>query len=412
MPGSRWFESDPTWPTLARHEKNCELSACGCHVFVKQFDMWSKDLPANCENSSRTSDGSDTWLWFYFTKKNRFRWMCLSCHGEAELQDKHRDLLNENAHQSVQLSNLKYHNESSSHRRKLAEFLGAKMDDLGYVAPSENLFRELLQAFRKGGTPTGGYDLPSGKVAVEKANAMLWCINEGHGDTKRDHLRKAETLNIIRDERHSRMHIRYRCIGGDEPDVNLGYFGQSRGHEPDAIGLTDGTVNVYRNVCTSRANAPKGAVVTPFFDKPLFDHSRSVTEAVSIDSAENEVVSVKDMSARKVDGSDPDFENASHILRDAVHSSRRVLSRLFKACPRLNYAFNFFGMIASIIQWSDDHRRLYQSCTDQSSDAAVSTQFQHLRAAKHRIETHLTPLSRCCLDPSGEHSLSMGLYDF
>ena len=42
--------------------------------------------------------------------------------------------------------------------------------------------------------------------------------------------------------------------------------------------------------------------------------------------------------------------------------------------------------------------RLYQECTTEASgDCAVSAQFTHLRAAKHRIESFMTPLSRSVL---------------
>ena len=232
---------------------------------------------------------------------------------------------------------------------------------------------------------------------------MIWTLNESLNDIKRDHLRRAGCLNIIRDERHSRMHIRYRCIGAHETLPNIGYFGQCRENDPSSLGIIDGTVKVYKEVCTSRANPPKGASLSCgpscIFDESLFNHCKNITEACSTDSAENEVVATRDMRRPEL------FPNCSFQLRDMVHSSRRVLSRLWKASPRLNHCYEFFGLIASIIQWSDDLRRLYSECTEQSSDAAVSTKFQHLRAAKHRIETHLTPMSRCCLDPSGERSL-------
>jgi hypothetical protein len=109
------------------------------------------------------------------------------------------------------------------------------------------------------------------------------------------------------------------------------------------------------------------------------------------------------MSTPKPDGSEADFPNANHLFRDAAHSARRLLSRLFVADKWMEYVFNFFMVLCSIVQWSGDMRTLYTECTSASFDAAVSTTFTHMRAAKHRIESYLTPLSRCCLDPSGEH---------
>ena len=67
---------------------------------------------------------------------------------------------------------------------------------------------------------------------------------------------------------------------------------------------------------------------------------------------------------------------------------------------------NLFGLlchdrdaIAQMIQNSDEHRKLYKQCCEESTSAAVSTNFSHLRAAKLRIETWVTPLSRILLDP-------------
>ena len=111
--------------------------------------------------------------------------------------------------------------------------------------------------------------------------------------------------------------------------------------------------------------------------------------------------SISDMS-KSHGGKPAPFPNCKQTLRDAAHSARRILLRLWKADELLDYVYRFFMLIASIIHWSDDHRRLYAECTGQSTDAAVSTNFGHMRAAKHRIESLLSPLSRAVLDPSGK----------
>ena len=119
----------------------------------------------------------------------------------------------------------------------------------------------------------------------------------------------------------------------------------------------------------------------PQFHPDLYDHVRNQMEAISIDSAENEVVSARDMSRAKEDGGEPDFKNCVHILRDAAHSARRVLSRLFRADAVLEYTYKFFMVIATILQHSDEMRKLYQECTAASINKAVQTIFQHMRAA-------------------------------
>ena len=396
-----WFETTDGWPTLRAHVLACKVPGCSCRDLLNNFSKWSKRLPAKQE----ACDGRQTWLWFRFTRKNMLRWVCLFCHaGRNDSTD------DGGQPQSIQISNLLVHQRSTSHLEAVARRLGDASIDVNYSTPPAKLFKELYKAFQSGETPTAGFTLPSGHVCFDKANELLWCLYEADGDIKREYLADAFTINILRDERLHRMHVRYRCIGTDNV-VHKGYLGQSRDHNPDAIGLTNATVEVFRAVCTSRSFAPQTAhAVAPVFDQALFKKVCNLVEAISVDSAENEAVSAADMSKKRPDGSDPPFPNCVHILRDWPHSARRILSRLWKADAFLDHVFTFFTMIASIIHWSEDLRQLYQQCTNESTDAAVDSRFGHMRAAKHRIESQMKPLSRCCLDPSGGHIFNNTLF--
>ena len=46
-------------------------------------------------------------------------------------------------------------------------------------------------------------------------------------------------------------------------------------------------------------------------------------------------------------------------------------------------------------------RQIYVECVEEADDGAVDSRFKHLRSAKHRIETWLTPVSRSLTQPSG-----------
>ena len=46
-------------------------------------------------------------------------------------------------------------------------------------------------------------------------------------------------------------------------------------------------------------------------------------------------------------------------------------------------------------------RAIYNQCKRGSSSGAVGSNFTHMRAAKHRLDTMISPLSRCMLDPDG-----------
>jgi hypothetical protein len=385
---------------LEKHIRSCRIDGCGCRTFYKCFKSWAAKLPV-----APGADADDTWLWFNIDDQAKFRWMCVVCDGEAYLQGCPEQSRKGDNPQMPKLSHLLVHHDSTRHRENVAKMFGTK-SAVEYVAPSKQLFVELFNAFQAGTAPTGGYELPSGRLAVVKANNMLWCLDQGLCDIRLDVLAHAETINILRDERHGRMHVRMRASTDTSEVPFVGYLGQSRGHRPDSIGIAAATVAVFRNACWTRANPPAGAEVEPQFHLDIFDHARRAVEAVSVDSAENEVVAVSDMSRKKDDGSEADFPNCNTTLRDAAHSARRLLSRLFHADSVLDFVFQFFMVLTSIIQWSDEMRALYGDCTRVSTDKAVSTCFSHLRAAKHRIESWFTPLSRCCLDPSGWPSLS------
>jgi hypothetical protein len=121
-------------------------------------------------------------------------------------------------------------------------------------------------------------------------------------------------------------------------------------------------------------------------------------EGIAVDSASNETVAVTDMTRLG-------FPNLKWLLRDAAHSARRVLQRLWGCDPVLSDVLGIFchwrDSMGQLIQWSPEVKDVYkQCCAESSDDAAVSTEFGTMRAAKHRIETFSTPLSRAMLNPT------------
>ena len=111
-----------------------------------------------------------------------------------------------------QICNLKSHHTTIKHEEMAKKALGVSISDK-HTVPSVTLFTELLKEFRAGVAPNGGYDLLSGRVGPKKAHVMLWCVHEADGDKKKKWLEECETLNILRDERHARLHGRARGAG-------------------------------------------------------------------------------------------------------------------------------------------------------------------------------------------------------
>jgi hypothetical protein len=380
-----WFEHTESWSNLRAHVGACTNPTCRCKDFQKKFGKWAKELVADDD-----SVNDNSWLWFTFNDCKQLRWVCLFCNADLVNVDQ------SDATQDIQISNMKKHHISTKHQTTVARKLGLPETQITHTAPSKQLFSELLKAFRSGDAPTMGYTLASGTVAADKALVMIWVISEAENDVKREQLAASDVINIMRDERHARMHVRFRCASASALETHSAYLGQARGHTPDSIGISEATVRVFKDIATSRSNCPaRDCAVEPHYNEDFFQESCDKVEATSIDSAENEVVAVTDMCSTGA------FKNNTWTLRDSAHSARRILSRLWKADDVLKQCWQFFMLLATIIQWSPDMRQLFETCCEESNDAAISTTFSHMRAAKHRIETWLTPLSRSLTNPSG-----------
>jgi len=222
-----------------------------------------------------------------------------------------------------------------------------------------------------------------------------------------DFVAKSSVANMSRDEAHGRMHIRMRCATPDL-DVASFYLGQSSEHKPSSLGVVEGTANVFRSFCTRYANAPPSANVTPFFDEEKYEHLRKILEAISIDSASNEVcaattaVNASTGPHQTLQSYSALTPNCRWFLYDCAHKARRILSRPWKADEVLDGVMGMFchwsDSMAQLIQHSHDLKLIFQESVEATSgDAILSTKFKNLRSAKHRFETQITPASRVVL---------------
>ena len=258
---------------------------------------------------------------------------------------------------------------------------------------------DVYNAFSTGLAPHNGYSLPSGEIVdSRKLHKMLWALEQAHRQRKQTWIRSATCVNLLRDERHGRLHIRFRCSDASATCFS-GYLGQSREHKPSSIGINEATREVLTDFCTLWQSPPAECALAPTFDQELFRHLSRSIEAISIDSASNEKASVKDMLNQGV------TPNCRHILYDAPHKARRVLSRPWRADETLGNVVGLFchwrWSMGQLVHHSHDLKKLYTDCVDATmEDAAASSRFGNLRCAKHRIETEVTPLSRSVLNLS------------
>ena len=199
--------------------------------------MMTKHVSVKTTHSDDSSENKNTWLWFDLagTKRYKFRWCCLACADQGDLETSFHE-------SSPQLSNLLAHQDSVNHKKFTAALLGRpELADPEKLycnfSPAENIFKELLEAVVKGEPINKSVVLPSGVISHIKAFRMLWCMNEAEIQDVMDHLLNAVVMMIARDERHSRMHVRFRSAD-EKGELRAGFLGQSRDHDPNAIGIT------------------------------------------------------------------------------------------------------------------------------------------------------------------------------
>ena len=357
---------------------------------MRKYSEWKREC-------SLSDHPELSWLWFRITGR-KFRTMCLICHttviGKGENQFRG----------CIRLHHFKRHQNTSLHQETVARFLGRKLRRNIEHAPSAELFRQTLEHFKNGNSPTQGYNLPAGIVDKVKADRMLWMLYEADVHLKREHIRRSDVMVISRDERHSRCSIHYRSMD-DDLVMEAGFLGQKRGAPGDALSIISSTEEVLRRFCTCFAHPPRGAAVAPVFLEEVYDHACSIIEATTTDSASNEILATTDSSKSRSSSMPAVFKKQQFILRDGARGARRLLTRLYAADPVLDGIFGLFvhwnHSPGNLVQHSKDLAVMFRECCEACiSEAAVSTTFQNMRSAMHRFETHTTPLSRCALNPS------------
>ena len=386
-------EFEAGWSALHEHCKRCDVTGCGCHTYKEMYVEWSAKLPLTQANV-----GYGSWLWH--TVRSGFCWICIACDQFCQVNVADR--------QAPRISNLTRHANSTRHKRAVMRLLNSNGNVVdGIAAPDLAIFTELFREVHSGTPISRGIELKSARLGEQKARALTNALAEAVHRQKMEAMRNACVAMLIRDERHKRLHFRFRCSGGAV--TTSGYLGQSVTHTGDALGIAQATETVLRRFCSKN----KGGQGHLEFDEGLYNHLRHIIEAISIDSASNEVCSATDLSwALQGEGILP---NCRRILRDAAHSARRLLGRLMKADPVLNDMLGLFchwrDSLAQIVHHSLDMRQLYEECIAKVDDSAVSSKFKNLRCAKHRIETFTTPMSRSILNLSGLMLFAMTLVE-
>jgi len=397
---------------LVAHVKGCEKDACACRIVAFNEQKWCPELPivtdmviCGLEGASweilemarRLHNEDATWFKWEITPDGDFQASCQVC--QVILKRGFQFLTKG----QCKLTRLKRHAMGPQHVASVCQMLGVTVET-DRAAPTAQQFQEALKHLQHG--QVGPLSGTAGRL---KINRMEFVMVEAVRVKYRDALRDAMSINILRDERHKRLLIWFRCAN-QNLEVTEGVLGQLKdNYSSTSLGLAAASLQLIRDFCTPGAGNPDCADNDGLqVDEALYHHIRHTIHSTTVDSASNEVTCARDMSSELVTGitgllaGETPLPNHRLIVRDRAHGTRRCLQRPWQADEYLNAVTTGVVLaptsICQIIEHSFDFKQWYAEATSASSCKAVSTSFQNLRAAQHRYETLVTPIARFVLD--------------
>lgn len=340
---------------LQEHVQHCRLRlgpnpSCACSKFLHLAPALIEKMPVahmDLRSKLKSKYGPDalhvkvleqTWLAFDLVNPRTsdshevMGFGCWVCKQHPEANKKvYSNFVTEG--KRFKIGNLRRHHDLKSHKDAVCRLLELPLDDdveAGNVPPSFDDFLDLLKSLQSGISPSAGTET-MGKLKATKAK---WCLCEGLKEYSRTFLSSAVTMNLLRDERHKRLQLSGRA-SDNAANAMAGLFGLGKTHDASAIGLTEATKRITQTFCTRDYNPPYIKCVGAKdgrFDAELLERICIIAEAITIDSASDEVVAATDLRssdsfAALQSGGQALMPNMRHILRDKAHGSRRFLTR-------------------------------------------------------------------------------------
>ena len=305
------------------------------------------------------------------------------------------------ARTQMQLSQCRKHENYKIHKNNVTKYLtGSIGHDANLTAPPLSFFEKVVQHVKSGGHSSEEVDGVRDPKKVAKARFTL---AEAIKQNAHTFLVSAQCINIMRDERANNTLFRFHASQITTATDLGGMLGNEQGFDSTAEGISAATMRVYARFCTNFTNAPPACVLRPTFKQDVYNNMVKATRLLTVDAASKEQASGADMSvSNTVSGSDPLLPNMKHVLLDRTHASRRVVEQPWKADLYLSTVMDMLvfakGSIAHMIQWSPELRSWFSDmCAGE--DDYITSEFTNLRAARHRMESSVEPLSRVCQKP-------------
>ncbi len=274
-----------------------------------------------------------TWLSSRVGTDGQLSFGCLACEAAAEEGKEYAQVARSYSQfqcpmSALCTSNVLKHHAQPFHKKSALWFLGENhtMHDVGdpaYVSaasPALVGFLQLWDELNKGTAVRAGL---SGVGFGHKLAKMRFCIAETMREADREFLATAVCMAIVRDERDSRLSLRFRATTAGL-ETRSGVLGQAKVlGGGTAWAISQATLRVIKELCTPGFGAPGGPAISEERDAQLTSHIRHIIEALGVDAAENETKSGEDM---RRGGFEAQLPNLKLLIRDKCHGSRRPQS--------------------------------------------------------------------------------------
>lgn len=217
---------------------------------------------------------------------------------------------------TAHVSHLRRHAALPSHLSAVRAFLNLDAQDAEgdeRQAPPSDHFVKVWNSICSGQAPNAGVP---GVGSRHKITQIVQCLAEGIRMIDRKWMMKAKSIAIARDERDSRLAVRFSLTTNDL-ECRHGMLGQARYFGSGAAAITAATAWVINDFATE-------TVVTVGASN-LVQHIRHTIHQLAVDSASDETLSARMMQkGAALDGERPLTPNLQLITRDKAHGSRRT----------------------------------------------------------------------------------------
>ena len=224
---------------------------------------------------------------------------------------------------------MRRHANSQVHKAAVLHLLGVEVGPTGGCvagAPPLDEFQALLAHMGEGESERASARRQTNSKCSTKVRRMRWVLVEALREQDRKFLAGATTIVLCRDERESRLLLRYSACSSNL-QVRRGFLGQTRNAGGHACELVNATRKAIRQFCTKKWAMPAGGRGKAVHDKALQRHIQDHVEIVVSDSAPNEVMAAnigRGWRQEPIGNAEALTPNLVLIGRDCAHGFRRT----------------------------------------------------------------------------------------